>query len=1691
MLDIDNFTTVTDKLESKFLFLDLEVNSSDSIYRMGLSYREIALDAFEDDFYQVYQQLITLKQENISICGHNFRRFDTKYLNKQKPNFIDWLVIDTLELSVLAFPLESSHKLNKEYKLNEYTSNNPLEDARATRLLLYKILGTLFKKPAELLQVYRYLLTCGKDLADKAYQEFFNLINDWLKAIPFNNKIPREALIGLNQNYIDHFWSEVHLKTFDSRLCMAGLLAWNYERNVTECPNGYSGWLSHLPGFYEILNGVRPLFEEGVSYQSFLHYFGIKNFRSIQEQAVNSILNNQNPLVIMPTGGGKSLCYQLPSLMLFERQRGLTVVISPLQALMADQVIDLESNGLNFATFINANLKTSERYERIEKILDGTIGLIYISPEQLRSISIRSLLEERPPSLWVIDEAHCISQWGHDFRPDYRYIPKFIKNLYKNREHPLPLPRLALMTATATVNVRQDIKQLLSKHEINIQELVNNNIRKNLTYNVVEVNSEFEKETFIVKEVQRILTQQDGCVLVYTTTRKKAEKLAAKLNESGIEARHYHGKIPKYEKDEILQDFKSGELNVVTATCAFGMGINRHDVRAVIHHSMSANLENYIQESGRAGRDGEPAICSLLFNREDADTIFFLQSLNQLNETDLKNIFIAIRNIRDIFKIKENVVFQDWFWITTNEIYQSSDLDDDFASENDQRDTKIKVSIYYLEKFGLIERAENLSTFIQFELLCSNSQQSLSKFKKYTNVKCLDIHEIELLNRLIEAMHVVKSYYDKKGELIPFDKLTDESGINIKDLQAKIRILEEAGICTFKIPLCLLIKKGVNEDARKNHQRLRNLELELLKSIFEVQNQNSITQINLRGLASRLDNDGTQKIRAATLKSLIGTWANQKWVKLTVTGRDTVRLKWLNTNENILNSYQAIQAISLGIIEVIYQKFSNEKGKLRVEYELGQLLKDVAQVIQRKDLREFDLEQALMWLHCQKIIRITEGLNLFHESLKVKVIKGANIDSIKPRYSKEIIPHYEEQARRTHIMIKYAEINDDFLRQQLVKDYLTLPSKQFYKAYSELNSPQKKLPVTEDDSIKILGNLNESQKNIVLSESPAIAVIAGPGSGKTRTIVHRIAYLVKVKRVDPNRILVLAYNRNAVRELRTRLFKLIGTLASRLRVFTFHGLALALLGRTVGEIRYSGQNYEDRWNALLKEACDLISNGDGLDDEDSQARRIQLLGNVEYIFVDEYQDVAEDEYRMIQLLSGLGESEDKSRSVQINLCVIGDDDQNIYSFRGTNPKYIIQFANEYKATEFLLVENYRSTENIIETANFVIQHNPIRCKQHSNQQVRINQERIGLTGEPILAYKFSNLSQQAGWIKDKIQSWLNAGITRNEIVILARRWDNFSDIRLFLERNNILTYTLKNNTISLVKNRSTFLLINALKKECSLIINPEESIEQRFKTFFERAGRCLSEPTVKTLVKIANDLDQERGYGSEDLALPISVDEILTAIFEFNESGDTFLEDDSVLVTTCHGAKGLEFRKVILLCDGFKTDFQEVESERRLFYVAMTRAKEELILCSTQQNLFIQQAGLTSQIINYAPIHIPQLMHYFDLTPADVYLGHKSTKNKNNQHIIKRLLEGTSIILKTNDWGNGWSIFTQDNNEIGALSQSGTESLRNRGIYPGRFKFQFGEVTVRYVYNHTKIDQVTGKLLEYWFVIIPQIRVCR
>ncbi|MBE9140520.1 RecQ family ATP-dependent DNA helicase [Nodosilinea sp. LEGE 07088] len=1686
---------LSDILDS-YIYLDLEVDLKGQIFSYGLLSSADTFQASQEQAQDIHSQLLHAIQTQGTLCGHNFRRFDQVHLTRQWPELEPLQIIDTLELSLLAFALEPSHRLQKDYKLSDYASNDPLEDVRATRLLLEACLNRLDQHPAILRQLYTWLLTHGQTTADAAYRSLFEPLG-WLpEAPPALSDLPPAVLTNLSSDALDYIWGILLREAdFDRRFIIAALLVWNFERNQHQSKQAPSAWLNHLPQFQDTLDQLFPVTPAGFTYQPFLEAFDIPGFRGVQEEAVQAIIARQNPLILMPTGGGKSLCYQLPALMYYRCQWGLTVCISPLQALMEDQVVDLEAQGLDFATFINGNLPAAMRAERLDALRNGQKGLLYISPEQLRSISIRNLLRERPPALWVIDEAHCVSQWGQDFRPDYRYIPKFIHDLYTALGR--PLPALALLTATATAQVRDDICQLFQQQSLPVRCKIAAGIqRDNLNYQVLPVNG--NKDPLIVEAVQRAL-DQGGCALVYTALRRDAERLATMLQRHDIQAHHYHGKVPKAKKSELLNAFKNGDLNVVTATCAFGMGINRKDVRVVVHNTPSGSLEGYIQEAGRAGRDGAPADCMLLFDPQDLEMLFFLKSLNHLSRTDLRNIFTALRGVRDRIRSRSGPITEDWFWVTTNEIYQTSDLDDRFATDDDQRETKMRVALHHLEDFGLIERAENLSTVVQFHLKQTTPAQSWDMFLTYSRQKSLKQGEIKSFERLIYGMHLVQQQHQQEGERVSLERLSDESGIPVLELPDRIRELQRAEVCTSQLPLTLLVTKAVKGDAKLTYGRYCTLEDQLLSYLADNVGDKPSHVVNPRKLATFLDADGSQKLRDTKLTTLLEGWQALGWVSLKRLSGGLMQISAPNADSGplsqVIDWLPRHQQFCTKLLDALYAEIDNTLetktgARLVVQCDFEALLETVCERPIPTEIEAQQLRRTLIWLHEREIVRLTDGLTLFHQALKVRVFKGANLKTIYSRYP-TLEEHYKEQARKTHLMAKYGELaEDDQARQQLVDDYFTLTREGFTAAYPGLSQR----PVTQADYDAIMGPLNASQKAIVEAESAAISVIAGPGSGKTRTIVHRIAYLIKVKRVAPDRIVVLAYNRNAVRELRLRLQDLIGNLASRLRVYTFHGLALALLGRTLEE--HKRQDAEKRFDNLLKDACDLLESQED-DDDNIQLRRIRLLGNTEHIFVDEYQDVTEQEYRLIRLISGLDDTASQDQPVQINLCVIGDDDQNIYGFRGADAKFIRQFKTEYQAKQFLLTENYRSTESIIAVGNRVIQNNRYRCKQTPEEQVCIDSARIGQAGEPVKARLFATLTAQAIWVTKQVRQWLDQGTLPNEIVILAKEWDQLNEIRALLERlAGIPTYALKGRDVKLIRHSVTHQLLKQLQANPTLTLTETESVRQRFQTFFERKGRSLTEPTVKTLLKIADDLDKERGFGSADLATPITTEEIATSIYEFSESPNNSLTDeDAILVTSCHGAKGLEFSKVILLTDKFSEAEHQIEDERRLFYVAITRAREELILCSTRSVQFLKETLIEPKIERMDSVVLPDRIHYFDFFPSrprgigDINLGYSETRKR--QNIIEKMREGDVLNLRCNRYHNGWSILTKDLIEIGSLSKNCNKLLMDKGLDPNQFHFDSGEVQVRFIYRFVKTAEDSDEILEDHYVVIPQIRIYR
>lgn len=333
-------------------------------------------------------------------------------------------------------------------------------------------------------------------------------------------------------------------------------------------------------------------------------YFGYESFREGQETIINYVLNNKSSLCVMPTGGGKSLCYQIPSLML----EGTTIVISPLISLMKDQVDTLIQAGIP-ATFINSTLTAEEVRETIAEVQNGQYRLLYIAPERLESQSFLNQLKRVKVPLIAVDEAHCISQWGHDFRPSYRSIHR-LKEVFNEQ------PSVLALTATATPDVRADICRILQIKEENT--VITGFARSNLSFSVVlgQDKNKFLKD-FIKKNNKEV-------GIIYAATRKTVDLLYELLTKAGVQAAKYHAGLPEAFRNKEQERFLTDEAQVMVATNAFGMGIDKSNVRYVIHYQLPKNMESYYQEAGRAGRDGLPSECLVLYASQDVQTQRFL-----------------------------------------------------------------------------------------------------------------------------------------------------------------------------------------------------------------------------------------------------------------------------------------------------------------------------------------------------------------------------------------------------------------------------------------------------------------------------------------------------------------------------------------------------------------------------------------------------------------------------------------------------------------------------------------------------------------------------------------------------------------------------------------------------------------------------------------------------------------------------------------------------------------------------------------------------------------------------------------------------------------------------------------------------------------------------------------------------------
>ncbi|MBL7836854.1 MAG: RecQ family ATP-dependent DNA helicase, partial [Bacteroidetes bacterium] len=582
---------------NSIVFIDTEID-----YK---SKKIIDLGCIKDNGSTFHKSSVTEFKQFIKgslyVCGHNILNHDIKYIGNAliDSGIFDTNIIDTLFLSPLLFPTKPYHALLKDDKIQSDEINNPLNDSIKARDLFYDEIST-FKQTNEVLKQIYYLLLKDK----KEFHSFFRFMAYTCASIEI------EKLI--RNKFQNEICEQVELKKIISEQPIELAYCLSLINSFVENKKTHSitpPWvLKNYPNVEQIMFRLRnkPC-DNGCIYctealnihkglKRLFHFDSFRNYdgEPLQEKAVKAAIDSKSIIVVFPTGGGKSITFQLPALMSGETSKGLTVVISPLQSLMKDQVDNLEKADITEAVTINGMLDPIERAKSIERIEDGSASILYISPESLRSKTIEKLILGRKIVRFVIDEAHCFSSWGQDFRVDYLYIGDFIKQIQekKNLDEKIPV---SCFTATAKQKVIEDIRDYFKeKLSLDLELFTSKASRTNLQYKVFEKSDEEEKY-----QTTRDLIEEKNCpTIIYVSRTRKAYSLAERLTEDGFIAKPYHGKMDLKEKTANQNAFISGEVPIMVATSAFGMGVDKKDVGMVIHYEISDSLENYVQEAG-------------------------------------------------------------------------------------------------------------------------------------------------------------------------------------------------------------------------------------------------------------------------------------------------------------------------------------------------------------------------------------------------------------------------------------------------------------------------------------------------------------------------------------------------------------------------------------------------------------------------------------------------------------------------------------------------------------------------------------------------------------------------------------------------------------------------------------------------------------------------------------------------------------------------------------------------------------------------------------------------------------------------------------------------------------------------------------------------------------------------------------
>ncbi|WP_026764550.1 RecQ family ATP-dependent DNA helicase [Sediminibacterium salmoneum] len=1557
-------------------FFDIEVNpTSNKLLDIGCILSD------ESTFHknQPYEFKSFVESSHF-ICGHNIIAHDLVHLQK---HFADstWglnKAIDTLLFSPLLFPKNPYHHLLKDDKLQTEELNNPLNDSIKSKNLFFDEISAFQKLNEEFKEILYFLLS-----DQKGFQNFFRYLN-------YSTSINRDQLKRLIRNcFQGKICTESDLESF----IQTSPVALAYALSLLNCDDRFSitpPWvLKNYPDVERLLFLLRnkPCIQSCEYCKQALDpllalkkHFGFSNFRTygnepLQQDAVTSAINGESILAVFPTGGGKSITFQVPALMSGENAKALTVIISPLQSLMKDQVDNLEKKGITEAVTINGLLDPIERSKAIERIESGFASLLYISPESLRSVTIERLLLKRKIARFVIDEAHCFSSWGQDFRVDYIFIGDFIKNLQEKKGLEYRIP-VSCFTATAKQKVIEDIRAYFKEklnHSLHVFSA--NASRTNLNYNVFRKDNEEEKYNQL-----RSLIESNNCpTIVYVSRTKRAYKLAKRLSEDGFVARPYHGKMDKDEKTENQDAFMAGEVNIMVATSAFGMGVDKSDVGSVIHYDISDSLENYVQEAGRAGRDENiNANCYILFNEEDLDKHFILLNQTKISSKEINQIWKAIKDITKTRDRASNSAL---------EIARKAGWDDGI----NEIETRVTTAIAALEDAGYLKRGQNMPRIFANSILSKNAQEAIDKI--YSSNRFSDSQKINAV-RIIKKLFSSKSKRLSTEELAEsrIDYIADQLGLVKDEVIRNIELMREENILAQTRDLTAYINKAesVNKSLSivNSFRRQEEVLLELLK-------EGEVTY-HLKEIIELFLSAGIKDSSLNKLKTIINFWAIKNWIKrhnleysrnhvqiVLLIDKDSFMAKQEKRHmlAKMITEYLNKKALELNVADIkqedVLVEFSVQELKEMIEKEQGMFAFKAS---------IDDIEDSLFYLSRIEAIKIEGGFLVVHNKLTIDRIEKNNRIQYKESDYEKLKQFYQQKVQQIHIVGEYAKkmIRNYSDSLQFVDDYFRLNYASFLSKYfpgSRQDDIRRTL--TPEKFMKLFGSLSPAQLQIINdSANQYIVVAAGPGSGKTRLLVHKLASLLLAEDVKHEQLLMLTFSRSAATEFKKRLMDLIGNAANFIEIKTFHSYCFDLLGR-VGSLLESGN--------IINTAVEKIRSGD--------IETFRITKTV--LVVDEAQDMNKEEYELVKALMEQNE--------EMRVILVGDDDQNIYGFRGSDAAFMQELISEKGAIKYELTENYRSKDNIVSFSNMWastiskrLKTDPCFASQSQNGIIQITE------------YQKNNIIVP---LSDNISK---ADLSGSSCVLTKTNEEALVLTSLLLQKGVQAKLIQSNdgfNLSNLYELRYFSEIINANTDSPIIFEEDWANAKQKLITHIKTSSK---KELAISVIKTFEETNTIKKYKSDWRSL----------LFESKIEDFIKIDSEIVYVSTIHKAKGKEFDNVFLLLNNF---MPQTDEDKRQLYVAITRVKSNLSIHyngNYLKNYSTDSLFYKSDSNTYSE---PEQIALY-LTHKDVQLGYFEFV----QHRINKLFSGSTLQVMEDGLGN------YNGDLICKFSQKFREILRDR-----------------------------------------------